>query len=60
MACALLVAREDKIKVRRIVDGVKDGQNSASGVSKYMLDVVSEHHFVEYLTAAEADKSVVQ
>lgn len=60
MPRTLLVAREDEVKVRRVVDGVEDGENGAARVAKNMLDVVPQHHLVEDFPTAKTDERMVQ
>ena len=38
VAGALLVPGEDEVEVRGVVDGIKDGENGAAGVSNCMMD----------------------
>ena len=40
----------------RVVDGVKDGQDGAAGISEDVLDAVPEHHLVEDLATGLADE----
>lgn len=59
MTCPLFVAGEDKVKVGRLVDRIEDGQDSTAWVTENVFDIVSKHHFMENLTAREADEGVV-
>lgn len=57
MPGTLFMTREDKVEIGRIVDGVKDGKDGTSGVTKDVLDVVSEHHLVEDLSTGLPDEA---
>jgi len=56
VAGTLFVSRQDKIEVFRVVDGVKDGKDGASGVAENMLHTVSEHHLMKDLAAGLSDE----
>lgn len=60
VSSALLVTGEDKVKVGRVVDGVKNGEDRSSGVAKDLVDLVTEHHLVKDLSAREADEGGVK
>jgi hypothetical protein len=46
---SLLVFRQDEFEVFRVVDGVKDGKDGASGVAENMFHIVPEHHLMKDL-----------
>ena len=50
------MARQDEVEMLRVVDGVEHGQNGPSRVAKDLLDIVSEHHFMEDLAPRETDE----
>jgi hypothetical protein len=60
MTGALLVARKDKIKVLRVVDGIKDREYSTSGIAKDSLHPMPKHHLMEYLAARETDEGIIE
>ncbi len=43
-----------------LVDSIEDGEDGPTWVTEDVFDVVTEHHFVEDLTAGETDEGVVQ
>jgi hypothetical protein len=63
--------REDKVEMGGFVDGVEHGKNSTARVSNCilvvgrigygtdMLDIMSQHHFMEYLSTGQSDESSV-
>jgi hypothetical protein len=59
MSCSLLGSGEDELKLLRVVNGIKDGQDGSSWVSKDMLHVVAQHHLVEDLASRHTHKRVV-
>lgn len=59
VAGTLLVSREHKVEVLRVVNGVKDGENGSTGVTEDSVDVVSQHHLVEDLSSRHSDEGLV-
>lgn len=57
VTCTLFVSGKDKVEVGRVVNSVKDGQDGSSGVTKDLLDIVSEHHLLEDLSSRHSDES---
>ena len=60
MAGALFVSGQDKLKVRRVVDCVEDGQNGTAGVAEDVLNAMPEHHLMKDLATGLADERVVK
>ena len=60
MTRALFMARENKLKMRRVIDGVENGEDGTSGVTEDVFYAMANHHFVKDLTTRHPNKGVVK
>ena len=48
------------MKVGRVVDSVENGKDSTTGITEDLLDIMTKHHFMEYLTPRQTDERVIE
>jgi hypothetical protein len=56
----LLVSWEDKVKVRRVVDGIEDGEDGATWVTEDVLDAMTKHHLVDDGASGLTNEGIIE